>query len=1173
MTYPNTIVLRTGGSNWRSYVPLFDIDYTNHQPWNPDNQFVNVYSAPSNEIAMQFSYFAGYWLTRTNSPANTRLSVSVYSSGGTFTFYSTTAYPITHIKGNYTARGSTYYDLTLQEDSIANGLRDLRAYSFTVNAGTDVIQSSKVDVPGFPLYFLQTNTPWFVSARFKLSTSSVAVWKPIIGSAYTTVQQSGFWGIWLNNPNDYVHWRNSETNLTIQYIKPEKDKWYDIVVSYNPSNKRNLRFTLLNKDVSGNITSNSYVEQSNEDFKVKGILGNVTSGGWEKNSYEYFPGTIQSVFIGTMPIKTSLIQLLTLNKGYTNLIVPQSFSIDCSIILGDFMDVIDLSKAQATLTSNETDVTITRGTQQNWTVYKSTMGKFILTYTFTDNALNDDSAYPPIITSASVEVTQIAPTITFNNFSQTYSPGGTFSIAATSNSGGTFSYSIDTIVEVEGLTNVISISGTTVTILKAGIALITASQAAYGDYLAATKTATITIDKATPTITFNGFSRTYSPGGTFSIPAATSDSDGTFSYSVIKGTENISISGTTVTILRAGTAYIRAFQSSSINYTEGETVVEVTINKATPTITFNDFSRTYAPGGTFSIPAATSDSDGTFSYSVTSGTDVIEIIYGQTLYTVKAGTATIRAYQSSSTNYTEGEKTITVTINKSYPTITFNNFSQTYSPGGTFSIPVPSSNSNGTFSYSVLYRYFEGTDATNFVSNWNDTKIFTMTEFGELGPATAHGYSTGPVNFTLTLPLDTHSRIRYRVKWHLVDSLDNEVNRMYIGNGSTETEVLTFTKAFDDKPNVSFSAGQLSATWSGPKTYSYRPWATSTSRATVNGYLDIDSGWVEHTSSTLTVKHLMGANENQTNEAMYLTHVEVETFTSGTDVISISGTTVTILKTGTSTIRAFQSSSTNYTEGETLVSVTINKAIPTITFNGFSRTYAPGGTFSIPAATSNSDSIFSYSVNSGTDFISISGTTVTILKAGTASIRAFQSSTTNYTEGETVVSVTIDRAIDTLTTSQSIFYKKFINGAIILFNVISSNAGIVSRIHESNNTSVVSIPSSSSPSATIVGPGKTTIKVTQPQTTNYQEVTNNNLITIVVIGKDRNYENENMAAIDLSSTNLENSIFSNCILTGANLFGAIINSNTNLSSSTLTSVKSGRITGNTTKLPSGFKII
>jgi hypothetical protein len=178
----------------------------------------------------------------------------------------------------------------------------------------------------------------------------------------------------------------------------------------------------------------------------------------------------------------------------------------------------------------------------------------------------------------------------------------------------------------------------------------------------------------------------------------------------------------------------------------------------------------------------------------------------------------------------------------------------------------------------VPYRYYEGTDATNFVANWNNPTIFTMTQFGGLGPATAHGFTTGPVNFTLTLPnLETHSRIRYRVKWHLVDSLDNETSRMYIGNGSTETELLTFTKLFSGAPNVSFTAEQLTSSWSGPQSYSYTPWTVSSGGTPINGYLNIDSGWIAHTSTTLTVRHSMGANQSQLDEAMYLTHVEVLT--------------------------------------------------------------------------------------------------------------------------------------------------------------------------------------------------------------------------------------------------------------------------------------------------------
>jgi hypothetical protein len=162
----------------------------------------------------------------------------------------------------------------------------------------------------------------------------------------------------------------------------------------------------------------------------------------------------------------------------------------------------------------------------------------------------------------------------------------------------------------------------------------------------------------------------------------------------------------------------------------------------------------------------------------------------------------------------------------------------------------------------------------------------------------------------------------------------------------------------------------------------------------------------------------------------------------------------------------------------------------------------------------------------------------------------------------------------TLTASQTIFYQKFVSGGTVSFNVISSNAGSVSRTHESNDAAVVTIPSSASPSASIAGPGKTTIKVTQPATTNYTEVVNNALITIVIVGQGRTYTSETFpASFDLAGTNMAGSVFTSCNLTGADLFNTTVNASTNFTTSTITGVKSGRITGVTSLLPLGFTII
>ena len=178
------------------------------------------------------------------------------------------------------------------------------------------------------------------------------------------------------------------------------------------------------------------------------------------------------------------------------------------------------------------------------------------------------------------------------------------------------------------------------------------------------------------------------------------------------------------------------------------------------------------------------------------------------------------------------------------------------------------------FGINPVMKYQEGANASNFLNNWNDSTTFTMAQFGGLGPVTAHGWSSGPANYTLTLPgLPTHTRIKYRVFWHLVDSLDNETSRLYVGDGSSETEYLTFTKVYNAAPNVSYAGGNLTTSWSGHQSYSYRPWGGGAYGA--DGYMTVDSGWINHTSATLTVRHYMGADQVQADEAMYLSHVEV----------------------------------------------------------------------------------------------------------------------------------------------------------------------------------------------------------------------------------------------------------------------------------------------------------
>ena len=131
---PNAFYVRRGGSNWRDYIPLLVADTTtNIAVWGgPDTQWYDVTFATHNEIAMQYSYFAAYWLNANRAVIGTSLSVESYaittgsttpSSRGLFTF------TVTNISDGVV----TGYNATLNQGG--HGEQTLTAQSDGINAG------------------------------------------------------------------------------------------------------------------------------------------------------------------------------------------------------------------------------------------------------------------------------------------------------------------------------------------------------------------------------------------------------------------------------------------------------------------------------------------------------------------------------------------------------------------------------------------------------------------------------------------------------------------------------------------------------------------------------------------------------------------------------------------------------------------------------------------------------------------------------------------------------------------------------------------------------------------------------------------------------------------------------------------------------------------------------
>ena len=340
-----------------------------------------------------------------------------------------------------------------------------------------------------------------------------------------------------------------------------------------------------------------------------------------------------------------------------------------------------------------------------------------------------DSNYAAGSTNAIFTVGAGTPTITFTVLNQTYG-AAPFAVSATSNSTGTITYSV--------VSGPATISGATVTLTGAGSVTLKASQAADSNYIAGSTNAIFTVGAGTPTINFAVLNQTY---GAAPFPvAATSNSTGAITYSVVSGPATIS--GSTVTLTGAGSVTLKASQAADSNYVAATTNATFTVGAGTPTINFAVLNQTYgaAPFGV----SATSNSTGAITYSVVSGPATIS---GSTVTLTGAGSVTLKASQAADSNYIAGSTNAIFTVGK--PVLTVTAASQSIAFGGTLA------------PYTATITGFVGADTSSVVTGTaslttspaTPTAVGTYPVTAAIGTLAAANYSFNFVNGSVTIGL------------------------------------------------------------------------------------------------------------------------------------------------------------------------------------------------------------------------------------------------------------------------------------------------------------------------------------------------------------------------------------------------------------------------------------
>jgi hypothetical protein len=291
-----------------------------------------------------------------------------------------------------------------------------------------------------------------------------------------------------------------------------------------------------------------------------------------------------------------------------------------------------------------------------------------------------------------------------------------------------------------------------ITVVGAGTTTITATVPQNSYYTAATISATMTVNKVSPTIVdFADVTKTYGDAD-FDL-TGTSSSTGAITYTV-SDTNIATVSGTTISIVGAGSTSITLTQVSDDNYLAATATITLTVNKAAPSYTVTDVTKVYGASD-FAIDSNVVSSSSTGSITYTSSVAAVATISGTTNISIAgAGTTVITATQSATSNYTTGTTSFTVTVTKADPVIstTISDVTKIFSDPSFAQTATSSSTGAFTFSSSDTDVIAVSTTTTATGSHSvSNTIVGTGTSVITISQGADANYNAATTSYTVTV--------------------------------------------------------------------------------------------------------------------------------------------------------------------------------------------------------------------------------------------------------------------------------------------------------------------------------------------------------------------------------------------------------------------------------------
>ena len=485
------------------------------------------------------------------------------------------------------------------------------------------------------------------------------------------------------------------------------------------------------------------------------------------------------------------------------------------------------------------------------------------------------------------------------------------------------------------------------------------------------------------TITFGAL-----PTKIFSDPpfalSATGGSSGqpiTFSSS---NTSVATISGATVTIVGAGTTTITANQAGSATHFAATPVPQLlTVNKSPQTITFAALPAKTFGDAAFALSATGGASGEPIIFS--SSNTAVATVLGNTVTIVGAGSTNITASQAGNTNFNAATPVVrALAVNKANQTILFE-------PLLAKGVSDPPFNLTGTATSGLAVSYISSNTAVATVSGVTVTLLTAGTTTITASQAGNTNYNAASnVNQTLTVNTKLNQSITFGA---LAAKTFGEAPFALSANASSSLPV-SYTSSNPSVATISGSTVTIQGAGSTTITASQAGDALYNPANSVQQALVVNKASQAISFTALGTKQLSTGTFDLT--ATTSSGLPVGYASSNTAVATVSGTVVTLLSAGTTTITASQAGNSNYNPAApvnqaltviAMLSQTISfAALPDKTFDGASFELTATATSGLPVSYSSSVATVA----------TVSGNTVTIIGVGATIITASQAGNASY---------------------------------------------------------------------------------------------------------------------------------------------------------------------------------